>query len=124
MKNITKKEIEVFGKVLSQIGETIEGNPELVLSLLRPFYEKNQKEQKEKELIRAEVEGLNIFDSFKDKKKSEIEEELATFNREELRFIIKKYSLGATKLASNEKLSEFIADQVTKRTKDVFINQE
>ncbi|WP_321838235.1 hypothetical protein [Pseudomonas kulmbachensis] len=124
MKNISRKDIEIFGKVLSEIGETIEENPDILLSLLRPFYEKNQKEQKEKETVRAEVEDLNIFESFKEKKKSEIEKELTTFNKEELKFIIKKYSLGATKLTSNEKLSEFIADQVTKRTKDVFINQE
>lgn len=124
MKNISRKDIEIFGKVLSEIGGAIEENPEILLGLLRPFYEKNQKEQKEKEVVRPEVEGLNIFDSFKDKKKSEIEKELAEFNKEELRFLIKKYSLGATKLSSNEKLSEFIADQVAKRTKDVFINQE
>lgn len=124
MKNISKKDIEIFGKVLSELGSTFEENPEILLSLIRPFYEKNQKEQKEKDVVREEIEHLNIFESFKEKKKSEIEKELISMNKEELKYIIKKYSLGATKLTSNEKLSEFIADQITKRTKDVFINQE
>ncbi|QXI08691.1 hypothetical protein HU718_013615 [Pseudomonas tensinigenes] len=124
MKSINKKDIEIFGKVLSELGTTLEENPEILLNLLRPYYEKNQKEQKEKEVVREEIQNLNIFEAFKEKKKSEIEKELITMNKEELKYIIKKYSIGATKLTSNEKLSEFIADHVTKRTKDVFINQE
>lgn len=124
MKTINRKDIEIFGKVLSEIGASIEENPDALLALLRPFYQKNNKEQKEKEVVREEIERLNIFETFKEKKKSEIEKELTALNKEELKFIIKKYSLGATKLTSNEKLSEFIADQVSKRTKDVFINQE
>ena len=123
MSNITKKDIETFGKVLAEIGITLEENPSILLDMLTTS-NKTTKPKEGKEDIGEKAKTLNIFDDFKDKKKSEIESELSSFNKEELKFIIKSYSLGNTKLNSVPKLAEFIADQVSKRTTDVFINQE
>lgn len=122
MTNLTKKEIQIFGKVLEKIGAAIEGNPSLLLGLLENTDE--PKNNGGKDLVGQEVESLNLFERFKDTKKSEIESELLKLNREELRFLIKKHSFGSTKLSSVEKLAEYIADQVSKRSTDVFIDQE
>lgn len=123
MNNLTKKDIETFGKVLAEIGVAIERNPSIIFDVLNDSTSV-KRSLKEREQIGEEVKELNIFDAFKDKKKSEIEAELSTYNKEELKFIIKSYSLGTTRSNSVEKLADFIADQVSKRTKDVFINQE
>ncbi|RZF80287.1 hypothetical protein EXT46_13415 [Pseudoalteromonas sp. CO325X] len=123
MSNITKKDIETFGKVLAEIGIALEENPSILLDVLIST-NKSAKPKEDKEEVGDKAKTLNIFDEFKDKKKSEIESELSSFNKEELKFIIKSFSLGNTKLNSVPKLAEFIADQVSKRTKDVFINQE
>lgn len=123
MAHFTKNDIEVFGRVLVGIGTAIEKNPSKLLELINNEIS-NNKPEKEQEKIREHIKSLNIFEEFKDKKKSEIENELLTFTKDELRFIVKNYSLGATRLSSVEKLSDFIADQVSKRTKDVFIKQE
>jgi len=122
MTNLTKKEIQIFGKVLAKIGAAIEGNPSLLLGFLENTDE--PKNNGGKDLVGQEVESLNLFERFKDTKKSEIESELLKLNREELRFLIKKHSFGSTKLSSVEKLAEYIADQVSKRSTDVFIDQE
>lgn len=123
MSNLTKKDIESFGKVLAEIGAVIESNPSIILDLLNVKADK-LKVTKEKEDISDKILNLNIFDEFKDKKKSEIESELLAYNKDELKYIVKSFNLGSTRLNSVEKLADFIADQVSKRTKDVFINQE
>lgn len=123
MSTITKKDIETFGKVLAEIGMALEDNPSILFEVLANA-SKRTKPIDGKEEISEQAKSLNIFDKFKDKKKSEIEAELSPFNKEELKFIIKSFNLGNTKLNSVPKLVEFIADQVSKRTKDVFINQE
>lgn len=123
MSNLTKKDVESFGKVLTEIGFIVEANPSLILDLLNSKCN-NDKPVKEKEIISEKVMNLNLFEEFKDKKKSEIEAELVTYNKSELRYIIKSFNFGSTRLNSVEKLADFIADQLSKRTKDVFINQE
>lgn len=123
MSNLTKKDIESFGKVLAEIGAVIESNPSIILDLLNVKADK-LKVTKEKKDISDKILNLNIFDEFKDKKKSEIESELLAYNKDELKYIVKSFNLGSTRLNSVEKLADFIADQVSKRTKDVFINQE
>lgn len=123
MSNLTKKDVESFGKVLTEIGFIIEANPSLILDLLNSKCN-NDKPVKEKEIISEKVMNLNLFEEFKDKKKSEIEAELVTYNKSELRYIIKSFNFGSTRLNSVEKLADFIADQLSKRTKDVLINQE
>jgi hypothetical protein len=122
MNNLTKKEIQIFGKVLAKIGGIIEKNPSFLLDAIGNV--NDSKISHEKEAISAKVESLNLFERFKNIKKSEIESELLRFNREELKFLIKKHSFGSSKLSSVEKLAEYIADQVFKRSTDVFIGQE
>lgn len=123
MSNLTKKDIESFGKVLAELGSVIENNPSVILDLLN-VKANTPKVVREKEDISDKVLNLNLFDVFKDKKKSEIEAELLEYNKDELKYIVKSFSLGSTRLNSVDKLADFIADQVSKRTKDVFINQE
>lgn len=123
MSNLTKKDIAVFGKVLVEIGSAIKNNPSLLLDIVNATTD-SKRAVKDKEGIGDKVKSLNIFEVFKDRKKSEIEGELLVFNKEELKFLIKTFSLGSTKFNSVDKLADFIADQVSKRTTDVFINQE
>ncbi|MEZ8785588.1 hypothetical protein AB6D77_23290 [Vibrio splendidus] len=123
MSKLTKADIASFGKVLSVIGTSIEQNPSLLLDIINSSTD-SKKQVKEKVEISDEVKCLNIFEAFKDSKKSEIESKLLKFNKEELKFLVKTFSLGSTRLTSAEKLADFIADQISKRTTDVFINQE
>lgn len=123
MSNLTKKDIATFGKVLCELGMAIEDNPAILLQILDPdnsFKKINLPDEQ----ISDAAKNINIFEAYKEKKKSDIEEDLLRFNKNELKFIIKTFSLGATRLNSVEKLAEFISDQIIKRTKDVFINQE
>lgn len=121
MSQLTKKEIVIFGKVLSSIGSAISDNPEILQKLLKSTKAIGQSKKIE---IGDEVKSINIFSFYKQKKKSEIEKHLSEFNKEELKFLIKKHNLGVTRLNSVTTLAEFIADQLAKRSKDVFIDQE
>ncbi len=123
MSKLTKADIASFAKVLSVRWTSIEQNPSLLLDIINSSTD-SKKQVKEKAEISDEIKSLNIFEAFKDRKKSEIESELLKFNKEELKFLVKTFSLGATRLTSAEKLADFIADQISKRTTDVFINQE
>lgn len=126
MKNITKKDIQSFGKVLAGIGELLNERPEFLIDILAN--QKKNKSTNSKSIDSFEVSekafSFNLFEDLKGKNKDEIFEALSNFTKEDLNYFIKKFNLGYTRYKSSETIADYIADKVSKRNTDVFINQK
>lgn len=124
MSKITNKDIESFGKVLGALSELCINNPQLVSSLLNSSDTDKKEKQVQKEEISTEARAFNVFQTIKEQSKKEALILISAFNKTELKFLIKSNSLGPTRLNSIDSLAEFIVDTVSKRTEDVFLNQQ
>ena len=126
MGNITKKDIQSFGKVLQALGELVETEPEFILSLLKNDSEPSKRPQSKSssEMYSEKIRNLDLYTHAKTHSEEELVGFLKTFSVDELRGIIKKYSIGYTKLKSVDAIADYIADQMKKRTTDVFLQHE
>lgn len=126
MKNITKKDIQSFGKVLAEIGELLNERPEYLINFLTN--QKKNKSTNSKSIDSFDVSeqalSFNLFEDLKGKSKDEMFEVLSTFTKEDLNYFIKKFNLGYTRYKSSETIADYIADKVSKRNTDVFIKQK
>jgi len=122
---VTVKDIESFGKVLGALSELCINNPQLVSNLLTINENtKNGKNVQKEEDISSKAREFNVFQTIKPLSRKEALSLVADFNKTELKFIIKTNTLGPTRLKSIDSLAEFIVDTVSKRTEDVFLNQQ
>ncbi|HHI4957647.1 TPA: hypothetical protein ACP5S6_004583 [Vibrio parahaemolyticus] len=124
MSKITNKDIESFGKVLGALSELCVNNPQLVSNLLASSETIKKEKQVQKEEISQEAQAFNVFQTIKDQSRKEAIASISAFNKTELKYLIKSNSLGPTRLNSVDSLAEFIVDTVSKRTEDVFLNQQ
>jgi len=113
--NISKKDIEIFGRVLKEIGESITNDPEKILALI------NSKKNSDKQLDRGkEIEGTNFYELSKNKNDVELVDYFKSYDIKELKYIIKILKFGYNRSKSKETLLQYIIDQIKKRTTDVF----
>ncbi|TMP70085.1 hypothetical protein CWB76_11925 [Pseudoalteromonas sp. S1609] len=124
MSKITNKDIESFGKVLGALSDLCVNNPQLVSNLLASSETIKKEKQVQKEEISQKAQAFNVFQIIKDQSRKEAIASISAFNKTELKFLIKSNSLGSTRLNSVDSLAEFIVDTVSKRTEDVFLNQQ
>ncbi|PSV27789.1 hypothetical protein [Photobacterium sp. GB-56] len=125
MSKITVKDIESFGKVLGALSELCINNPQLVSNLLASADNtKSGKNVQKEEEISSKAREFNVFQTIKSLSRKEALSLVVGFNKTELKFIIKNNNLGPTRLNSVDSLAEFIVDTVSKRTEDVFLNQQ
>ncbi|MDY0900078.1 hypothetical protein [Pantoea agglomerans] len=128
MKNITKKDIQSFGKVLAEIGEVLTERPDLLISFFANQAKKNINNTSKNSIdninVSEKASSFNLFEDLKGKSKDEIFEILSTFSKEDLNYFIKKFNLGYTRYKASETIADYIADKVSKRNTDVFINQK
>lgn len=126
MANITKRDVQIFGRVLKAIGEAVESNPEMILTVIE------MKHESEKPAIRIEtsssfsekVQNADLYTYVKEHNGNELAEYLRSFSADELKELIKKYNFGYTKLKAVDSIADYIADQLKKRTTDVFMQHE
>lgn len=126
MVKITNKDIKSFGKVLKVIGEALESNPGLIQTMIKSDNGKDKKGVKNG-AIADYGERVNQLDLYSRAKELDLEgliNFLKEFGVDELKGIIKKYNLGYTKLRSVDSISKYIAEQLKKRTTDVFLQHE
>lgn len=147
MENITKKDIFSFCKVLRSLSEAIESNPEDFQKLVETTRVKIKNDEKsdittvhqesadisnltfttEKPNIdrsQVKTDFSDLYSRAKELSYEELLEVLKTLNVDELKLIIKNYNFGYSKLRSAESLSKYIAEQLKKRTTDVFLKHE
>ncbi|EHY0996459.1 hypothetical protein [Vibrio parahaemolyticus] len=124
MSKITNKDIESFGKVLGALSELCINNPQLVSGLIASSDVYKKDKQVQKEDISPKAQEFNVFQTIKEQSRKDAIASLSVFNKTELKFIIKSNSLGSTRLNTVDSLAEFIVDTVSKRTEDVFLNQQ
>ncbi|WP_038182921.1 hypothetical protein [Vibrio rhizosphaerae] len=125
MSKITVKDIESFGKVLGALSELCINNPQLVSNILATTENtRNGKNIQREEEISSKAREFNVFQAIKSLSRKEALSLVSSFNKTELKFIIKSNNLGSTRLNSVDSLAEFIVDTVSKRTEDVFLNQQ
>ncbi|MDF5014854.1 hypothetical protein P3589_23135 [Vibrio parahaemolyticus] len=124
MSKITNKDIESFGKVLGALSHLCVNNPQLISNLLASSDTEKKDKKIQKEEISEEAQTFNVYQTIKDQSRKEAIALFSTFNKTELKFLIKSNSLGPTRLNSVDSLAEFIVDTVSKRTEDVFLNQQ
>lgn len=125
MSRLTIKDIESFGKVLGALSELCINNPELISNFLTANENtKTEKYAQKDEEISSKARDFNAFQTIKTLSRKEALVQISEFNKTELKFIIKNNNLGPTRLNSIDSLAEFIVDTVSKRTEDVFLNQQ
>ncbi|CAI2407572.1 hypothetical protein [Serratia plymuthica] len=129
MAQISKKDIIAFSRVLSELADYIGREPEVLLDLLAKRnadkrLQNTSLKKNELQKISEKAELINLFDDFKGKSKEAIFEILTEFSKDDLLFLIKKFNLGYTRFKSQETIADYIADIISKRNTDVFINQK
>ncbi|MBY8161871.1 hypothetical protein KW506_05970 [Vibrio fluvialis] len=124
MSKISTKDIEAFGRVLGAISELCIKNPQAVSDFLSTCDEKKIEKNSIGEDVSDRARTFNVFHEMKSLTRKEALDLLKVFNKTELKHIIKANNLGPTRLASVDGLVEFIVTTVSKRTEDVFLNQE
>lgn len=127
MNNISNEEIKIFGKILGLVGKSIEKDPELIVTLLKSSDKgkKRARSSKSSEVNTFSLDGPDttmLFDMAKKKSKEELIDILGKHNANQLRSVIKQLRFGSIRSKSIPMLSEYIADQLKKRTTDVFRN--
>jgi len=122
MNKVSKKNIEIFGKVLMYIGETIEKNPKEFQTLINKL--DKEENRKNTPVRKQEIQQMNVYKLVKEKNRNDVFNELMEYKTEELRYIIKEYSLESTRLRKKEKLCYFIIDQIEAKQIDVFLNHK
>ncbi len=70
----------------------------------------------------SEPDSALLFDMAKEKSKKELTDILERYSVNQLRSVIKQLRFGSIRSKSISVLSEYIADQLKKRTTDVFRN--
>jgi|GEM_PF-1828262 len=124
---LEKKDLEAFGRVLRTLGDSIIKNPEkwfVKLGLVLDESVDKASKKSHKEINLEVIQSLQLYDIAKSMNKDELVTKLKQFNVDELKFFVKEYKLGSPKLKSVDSLAEYIADQVKKRTTDVFQHHE
>lgn len=126
--NISAEEMKTFGKILGLVGKSIEKDPELIISLLNSRSGKDKKrhqssnESEMKIISSNEPDSAILFDMAKEKSKKELIDILERYSVNQLRSVIKQLRFSSIRSKSISVLSEYIADQLKKRTTDVFRN--
>ncbi|HBE9180657.1 TPA: hypothetical protein KNH08_003565 [Serratia fonticola] len=128
MTQISKKDIIVFSRVLSELADCIGREPELLIEFLakKNVNKRSQNTSLKKDALQIseQVQSINLFEDFKGKSKENIFDSLISFSKDDLLFLIKKFNLGYTRLKAQETIADHIADIISKRNTDVFINQK
>ena len=126
MANISKKDIQTFGRILKSIGATIEKRPDKLLSMIIDVIESkdNPSNKSDNEKLSLPIDDIDLYSYAKEHDKNDVLEFLMELKVDELKLLIKKYNLGYTKLRAKKSIAEYIADQMKKRTTDVFLKHE
>ena len=119
---INEKDIVSFARVLISIGKKLEMNPEILMQILNTS--KDVKKSVSTPPISQKVEPIQIYEIAKDQSKDAFVKHLKKFTSEQLRDVIKSNGFGSVRYKTIEKLAEYIADEVKKRSSDVFIHHE
>lgn len=119
---MNEKDIVSFARVLISVGKRLETNPEILMQILDTS--KDIKIGVSTPPISHEVEAIQIYEIAKDQSKDEFVKYLKKFTSEQLRDVIKFNGFGSVRYKAIEKLAEYIADEVKKRSSDVFRHHE
>lgn len=119
MSDITRKDLESFLKVLSRIKSIAEKEPGTLLDFISS-HEPREDESAEDFSLPNDLNPLTLYDIAKERSKDEMVDYLSKYNLGQLRAIIKTLKFGYNRSKTKATLSEYIADQLKKRTTDVF----
>lgn len=121
IKRITSKDVEAFGRVLEALGQLLQSKPGALLSLLTEDRgEPDSHDNADAEVDTAKMDTFSLFDAAKGNDGQELANQLTGFSYNELRYLVKRYHLGGTRLRSKDQLVHYIVQQATKRMTDVF----
>lgn len=119
---INEKDIVSFARVLISVGKRLEMSPEILMQILDTS--KDVKTGVSNTPISHKVEAIQIYEIAKDQSKDEFVKYLKKFTSEQLRDVIKSNGFGSVRYKAIERLAEYIADEVKKRSSDVFRHHE
>jgi len=124
MSEINSKDVESFAKVLISLGETIKDNPDLVLEILKAPKRKSAKKTSKQSTNSCKLSNSSeLYEFAKVETKETLIQILKLCGAERLRELIKDLQFNSQASKEVGFLAEYIADQLEKRTKDVFKNQ-
>lgn len=127
MVKITKKDIESFARVLKELSQIAESEPDAILALLDGKTD-GRNSTPVKPLAQTgyspRVQEADLYAYAKQHSEEQLIEFLRSFSVDELKEFVKKYNLGYTKLKAVDSIARYIAGQMKKRTVDVFMRHE
>jgi hypothetical protein len=119
---INEKDIVSFARVLVSLGKRIEKEPEILMQVLNMPKELKIETNSSSNLPQAE--SIQIYEIAQSKTKEEFVKHLKQFTSEQLRDVIKFNGFGSVRYKAIERLADYIADEVKKRSVDVFRHHE
>lgn len=127
MARVTKKDIETFARVLKELNRIAEAEPDAILAFLEG---KSDSDNRTTSKTMAQtgfslrVREADLYAYAKQHNEEQLIEFLRLFNIDELKEFVRKYNLGYTKLKAVDSIAQYIAEQMKKRTVDVFMRHE
>ena len=121
MSNITKSDLKSFAKVLIAIAESVNSNPDDLLSTINNVRVENDKVQDfNVNELEMEITEFDLFEKSKLNKFNVIEEYLNKYDSKELGYINKYLNFPYNRSKAKKTLINDIIDQLKKRTENVF----
>lgn len=114
---ITRRDVESFGRVLKVLGRFVEDNADRVLEILGADADTARRSASHGD---EPTSSVDVFELARNKPQDELLSHLEALGSEELRGIIKANRLGSIKSRSAKALAEHIVEQLSKRSVDVF----
>jgi len=127
MAKITKKDIESFALVLKELSRIAESESDAILAFIEGKSDIGSSAPAKSPVqtdYSPRVKEADLYAYAKQHSEEELIEFLRSFGVDELKEFVKKYNLGYTKLKAVDSISQYIAEQMKKRTVDVFIRHE
>ena len=127
MGKITKKDIDSFVRFLKEFSRIAESEPDTILAFLEGKSD-ILNSSPAKPVVQAgyslRVQEADLYAYAKQHTEEQLIEHLRSFCVDELKEFVKKYNLGYTKLKAVDSIAQYIAEQMKKRTVDVFMRHE
>ena len=127
MTKITKKDIQSFARVLKEFSRIAESEPDAILALLEGTTASSNSSPIKPEAPKgysSRIQETDLYAYAKQHTEEQLIEFLRSFDIGELKEFVKKYNLGYTKLKAVDSIAQYIAEQMKKRTVDVFMRHE
>lgn len=121
MANITQQDARSLAKTLRIMADAIDSDPDLAFKLSGGRSRETKKTGADNATLARRVSDTDLYAHARGMSRDKLMAYLRGFSADELKGFLKKYNLGYTRLKSADSIAAHLADQLKKRTADVFL---